>query len=39
MEEAFAISIKDTDIYQREQLVLSQVNFQLINGEFCFSDW
>ncbi|MBP7463680.1 MAG: ATP-binding cassette domain-containing protein [Bacteroidales bacterium] len=36
MEEAFAISIKDTDIYQREQLVLSQVNFQLINGEFVF---
>lgn len=36
MEDAFSISVTDTDIYQREQLVLSQVNFQVIGGEFVY---
>jgi cell division transport system ATP-binding protein len=36
MEEVFSISMIDTDIYQREQLVLSQVNFQIIAGEFVY---
>lgn len=36
MEDAYSISILDTDIYQREQLVLSQVNFQIIGGEFVY---
>jgi len=36
MEDAFSISVIDTDIYQREQLVLSQVNFQVIGGEFVY---
>jgi len=36
MENAFSISMNDTDIYQREQLVLTQVNFQVITGEFVY---
>jgi cell division transport system ATP-binding protein len=36
MEEVYSISISDTDIYQREQLVLSEVNFQVIGGEFIY---
>lgn len=36
MENNFSISVIDTDIYQREQLVLSQVNFQIQNGEFVY---
>lgn len=36
MENAFSISITDTDIYQRDQLVISQVNFQIIGGEFVY---
>jgi cell division transport system ATP-binding protein len=36
MENNFSISVTDTDIYQREQLVLSQVNFQIQVNEFVY---
>jgi cell division transport system ATP-binding protein len=36
MENAFSISMSETDIFQREQLVLTQVNFQVITGEFVY---
>jgi len=36
MENNFSISVVDADIYQREQLVLSQVNFQISNTEFVY---
>jgi cell division transport system ATP-binding protein len=36
MENNFSISVTDTDIYQREQLVLSQVNFQIQASEFVY---
>jgi cell division transport system ATP-binding protein len=36
MENNFSISVTDTDIYQREQLVLSQVNFQIRVSEFVY---
>jgi cell division transport system ATP-binding protein len=36
MENNFSISVANTDIYQREQLVLSDVNFQIQSGEFVY---
>jgi len=36
METNFSISVIDTDIYQREQLILSQVNFQILVNEFVY---
>lgn len=36
MENNFSISVIDTDIYQREQLILSQVNFQILVNEFVY---
>jgi cell division transport system ATP-binding protein len=36
MENNFSISVIDTDIYQRELLVLSQVSFQISNNEFVY---
>jgi len=36
MEDNFSISVTDTDIYQREQLVLSQVNFKIQANEFVY---
>jgi cell division transport system ATP-binding protein len=36
MENNFSISVTDTDIYQREQLILSQVNFQIRVNEFVY---
>src|SRR5574344_209796 len=36
MESLFSISVTDADIYQREALILSNVNFQINNGEFVY---
>ncbi len=36
MDSLYSISVSNADIYQREQLVLNDVNFQINNGEFVF---
>ncbi len=36
MESLFSISVTNADIYQREALILSDVNFQINNGEFVY---
>jgi cell division transport system ATP-binding protein len=36
MENNLSISVKNADIFQREQLVLSDVNFDIKNGEFVY---
>ncbi|MBP7506861.1 MAG: ATP-binding cassette domain-containing protein [Prolixibacteraceae bacterium] len=36
MDSLYSISVTNADIFQREQLVLNDVNFQINNGEFVF---
>lgn len=36
MEEHYSITLTDANIFQRENLVLSQVNLQILKGEFVY---
>ncbi len=36
MDSLFSILAKDVDVYQRELLILNNVNFQINNGEFVY---
>lgn len=36
MEQEFSISVTKADVFQREQLVLTNVNFQIEKGEFVY---